>query len=159
LVEKKVSISLPVRTLGHYLKRWGFTPQKSIRKAYEQRPGQVWKWLDTELPAIATRAKVEVGEVRRGYETGPLSDDVASRSYAPRGKTSVVRVPSRRENLSLISAVTQQGKVRWRVFDGALNIQIFLRLLARLTRDAERKVFLILGNLRVHHARPVQGWL
>ncbi len=35
-----------VRTVGKYLKRWGLTPQKPIKKAYEQRPEAVQAWLD-----------------------------------------------------------------------------------------------------------------
>ena len=38
LIEQEYGIKLPVRTVGKYLKRWGFTPQKPIKKAYEQRP-------------------------------------------------------------------------------------------------------------------------
>lgn len=45
LVAQQFGIKLPVRTVGHYLKRWGFTPQKPIRKAYEQRPAAVKAWL------------------------------------------------------------------------------------------------------------------
>jgi transposase len=38
LIEQLYGITLPVRTVGKYLARWGFTPQKPIKKAYEQRP-------------------------------------------------------------------------------------------------------------------------
>jgi transposase len=159
LIEQQFGIKLPVRTVGHYLKRWGFTPQKPIRKAYEQRPAEVKKWLDTEYPAIAARAKAEGAEIHWGDETGLRSDDVRGRGYAPKGQTPVVRVCSNRESLSLISTVTNQGKVRWMVFGGALNAKILIRFLKRLIQDAQRKVFLILDNLRVHHAKVVREWL
>lgn len=159
LVEQQFGIKLPVRTVGHYLKRWGFTPQKPIRKAYEQRPAEVKRWLDTEYPAIAARAKAEGAEIHWGDETGLRSDDVRGRSYAPKGQTPVVRVCSNRESLSLISTVTNQGKVRWMVFGGALNAKILIGFLKRLTQDAQRKVFLVLDNLRVHHAKIVREWL
>lgn len=159
LVHQQFDVKLPVRTVGHYLKRWGFTPQKPIRKAYEQRPAEVRKWLDTDYPKIAQRAKTEGAEIHWGDETGLRSDDVRGRSYAPKGQTPVVRVCSNRESLSLISSVTNQGKVRWMVFAGALNAKILIRFLKRLIRDAQRKVFLIVDNLRVHHAKVVREWL
>jgi len=159
LVAQKLKLKLPVRTVGHYLKRWGFTPQKPIRKAYEQRPEQVKQWLEQDYPAIAARAKAEGAEIHWGDETGLRSDDVRGRGYAPKGQTPVVRVCSRRESFSLISAVTNQGKVRWMVFGGALNAKILIRFLKRLIQDAQRKVFLILDNLRVHHAKIVRQWL
>lgn len=159
LVKAQLGIKLPVRTVGHYLKRWGFTPQKPIKKACEQRPEAVRQWLDEEYPAIAARAKQEGAEVHWGDETGLRSDDVRGRGYAPIGQTPVVRVSNKREGLSLIATVTNQGKVRWQVFEGALNADLLINFFKRLMQDTGRKVFVILDNLRVHHARLVKAWL
>lgn len=159
VIEDRVGIKLPIRTVGEYLKRWGFTPQKPIKKAYEQRPAEVRKWLDEEYPQIAARAKLEGAEIHWGDETGLRSDDVRGRGYAPKGQTPVVRVNNKREGLSIMSTVTNQGKVRWRVFEGAMNADILIDFFKRLIKDAARKVFVILDNLKVHHARRVKDWL
>jgi transposase len=159
LIEQQYGIRMPVRSVGHYLKRWGFTPQKPIKKAYEQRPAEVKAWLEDEYPAIAERAKEEGAEIHWGDETGLRSDDVRGRGYAPKGQTPVIRVCSKRENLSLISTVTNQGKVRWMVFDGALNAATLIGFFKRLIKEAQRKLFLILDNLKVHHAKVVRQWL
>ena len=159
LIENRLGIKLPIRTVGEYLKRWGFTPQKPIKKAYEQRPAEVRKWLDEEYPQIAARAKTEQAEIHWGDETGLRSDDVRGRGYAPKGQTPVVRVNNKREGLSIISTVTNQGKVRWKVFEGAMNADVLIDFFKRLIKDAARKVFLILDNLKVHHARKVKAWL
>jgi transposase len=92
-------------------------------------------------------------------ETGLRSDDVRGRSYAPQGQTPVVRVNSKRQGLSVISSVTNKGKMRWKIFDGALNSDILIDFMKRLVKDAGRKVYLILDNLRVHHSKPVKAWL
>lgn len=159
LIDQQFKIKLPVRTVGTYLARWGFTPQKPIKKAYEQRPSEVKAWLDNSYPVIAERAKAEGAEIHWGDETGLRSDDVRGRSFAPKGQTPVVRVNSKRENVGLISTVTNQGKVRWMVLNGALNSDQLIVFLKRLVKDAKRKVFLILDNLRVHHAKLVKAWL
>ena len=159
LIQDRLGVKLPIRTVGEYLKRWGFTPQKPIKKAYEQRPAEVRKWLDEEYPKIAARAKTEGAEIHWGDETGLRSDDVRGRGYAPKGRTPVVRVNNQREGLSIISTVTNQGKVRWKVFDGAMNADILIDFFKRLIKDAKRKVYLILDNLKVHHARRVKDWL
>ena len=159
LMTDRLGIQLPIRTIGEYLKRWGFTPQKPIKKAYEQRPAEVRKWLDEEYPQIAARAKAEQAEIHWGDETGLRSDDVRGRGYAPKGQTPVVRVNNKREGLSIMSTVTNQGKVRWKVFEGAMNADILIDFFKRLIKDADRKVFLILDNLKVHHARRVKDWL
>lgn len=159
LIEQRFGVRLPVRTMGLYLARWGFTPQKPMKKAYEQSPAAVKKWLDEDYPVIAARAKASGAEIHWGDESGLRSDDVRGRSYAMAGKTPVVRVNNKRHGLSVISSVTNKGQMRWKIFDGALNAAILIDFLRRLTKDAQKKVFLILDNLRVHHAKPVKAWL
>lgn len=160
LIEREYGIKLHVRSVGKYLARWGFTPQKPIKKAYEQRPEAVRKWLDEEYPAIAERAKAEGGEVHWGDETALVNTDVRGRSYAPAGQTPVAyTVGGTRQKLSMIATVTNQGKARWMIIDDAFNADRLIEFMAGLIKDAGRKVFLILDNLRVHHSKPVKAWV
>lgn len=159
LIEIRWGIRLQVRTVGKYLARWGFTPQKPMKKAYEQSPAAVQQWLDTDYPGIARRAKREGAEIHWGDESGLRSDDVRGRGFAPKGHTPVIRVNHKRHGLSIISSVTNKGQMRWKIFDGALNADIFIDFLKRLVKNAPQKVFLIVDNLRVHHSRPVKAWL
>ena len=159
LIWQRFGVRLAVRTMGTYLARWGFTAQKPLRRAYEQDPAAVRRWLRREYPAIAVRAKAEGGAIFWGDETGLRSDDVRGRGYAPPGHTPEVRVNHRRANLGLISAVTNKGELRWMVLDGAIKAPDLLRFLARLVRDADRKVFLILDRLPVHRSAKVRDWL
>lgn len=159
LIEHRLGIRLPVRTMGLYLARWGFTPQKPMKKAYEQSPAAVKKWLDEDYPVIAARAKIEGAEIHWGDESGLRSDDVRGRGFAPKGQTPVIRVNNKRHGLSVISTVTNKGQMRWRIFDGALNTNILIDFLRRLIKGASKKIYLILDNLRVHHAKPVKAWL
>src|SRR5215212_3882981 len=159
LIAHRCGVELAVRTVGKYLARWGFTAQKPIRRAYEQDPAAVRRWLRRDYPAIVAQAKQARGVVVWGDETGLRSDDVRGRSYAPRGRTPVVRVCHRRASLSLISAVTNRGELRWMVVDGAVDAPRFIRLLRRLIRDARRKVFLIVDRLKAHRARLTRDWL
>lgn len=160
LIEQEFGLALAVRTVGEYLKRWGFTPQKPIRRAYEQRPEAVQAWLDQAYPAIAKRAQQEGAEIHWGDETAVVNTDVRGRGYAPQGQTPVAyTVGSNRQKLSMISTVTNQGKTRWMIIDEAFNADRFIEFLRALIKDAGKKVFLIVDNLRVHHAKPVKAWL
>lgn len=152
-------MKLAIRTVGEYLKRWGFTVQKPKKKACEQRPAEVQRWPDEEYSAIHTRAKAENAEIYWGDETGLRNDCQHTRGCAPKGKTPVIGLNAKRESINLISAVTNQGKVRFRCFDGTMNADLLIDFMKRLIKDAQRKVFLILDNLRVHHARKVKAWL
>ena len=158
-IELHYGVWLSIRTVGDYLHRWGFTPQKPVKKAYEQQPERVRKWLDEEYPAIAGRAREESAEIHWGDETGLSSQDNRGRGYAPKGRTPVVYGPGKRFSTSMISAINNQGKLRFMVYEGALRVDTFLKFLRRLIKDAGYKIFLIVDNLRVHHAKKVRQWV
>lgn len=159
LIERECGAKLSVLGVGNYLARWGFTPQKPIKKAYEQRPEAVQAWLNEQYPAIEHRAKAEGGEIHWGDETALVNTDVRGRCYAPAGKTPVTyTMGGTRQKLSMIAPVTNQGKTRWMIIDEAFNSDTLIEFLEALIKDAGKKVFLILDNLRVHHSKPVKAW-
>jgi transposase len=159
LIEQEFGLKLPIRTVGEYLKRWKFTPQKPIKRAYEQRPEAVKQWLDEQYPEIAKRAKAEDAEIHWGDETGIVNTDVRGRGYQPKGQTPVAcAVGGTRHKLSMISTVTNQGKTRWMIVEDAFNSDKLIEFLEALIKDTKKKIFLILDNLRVHHSKPVKAW-
>lgn len=159
LIEQETGLKMPIRTVGEYLKRWGMTPQKPVKQAYEQNPKAVQTWLDEEYPEIHAKAKAESAEIYWGDETGLRNDSQHERGYAPKGKTPVVRLNAKRETSNMISAITNQGKVRFRMYDGTMNADLLIDFCKRLIKSAKRKVILILDNLRVHHAKVFKAWL
>ena len=160
LIEQEFGIKLQVRSIGKYLTRWGFTPQKPIKRAYEQSPEAVQNWLQGEYPAIEQRARAEGAEIHWGDETALVNTDVRGRSYAPAGKTPVaMAIGGTRQKLSMIATVTNQGKTRWMIIDDAFDADKLIEFLQALIKDAGRKVFLILDNLRVHHSKLVKAWV
>lgn len=161
VVGEHFGIDLPLRTISGYLKRWGFSAQKPARRAYEQNPVAVSHWLNSSYPIIAERAKEENAEINWSDETGVEADNYVGRGFAPRGCTPVVRLTgnSHRTRINMISAITNQGKVRFMLYEEKMNSAMFIKFLARLIKDSPRKVFLIVDNLRVHHSKPVKEWL
>ena len=160
LLEARFGLKLPIRTMGEYLKRWGFTPQKPVKKAYEQQPAKVKRWLREEYPAIAAQAKADGAEIHWGDQTGINNQPNAPRGYAPKGRTPTINQRAKRFGFSVMSAVTNRGSARWMVYKGALNAARLIRFMERLVRSMKgRKAYLILDNLRVHHSAPVKAWL
>lgn len=68
------------------------------------------------------------------------------------GKTPVIRLNAKRVTANMISAVSNQGKVRFLVFDDTMIADILIDICKRLIKSAGRKIFLLPDNLRVHHA-------
>lgn len=159
LIRERYGVELAERSMSEYMKRWGFTAQKPMHRAFEQRPAEVLKWKAETYPAIARRAKREGAEILWGDETGVRNDDIRGRSFAKRGSTPIVRVNNKRYGRSIISAISNRGTMRWMVFKGALNVRSFRRFLKRLIKGSIRKIFLILDNLPVHHAKVITPWL
>jgi len=63
LIAEQCDIQMPVRTVGDYLKRWGYSPQRPLKRAYEQDPDAVATWVEEDYPAIEARAKAEGAEI------------------------------------------------------------------------------------------------
>ena len=132
---------MPIRTVGQYLKRWGFTPQKPLTRAYEKNPKAVKKCLNESYPAIAKQAPKKGAQIHWGDETGVLNNAYYHRSYAPAGKTPSIRLAAKREKISMISSVTNQGKVRFMIYEKAMNAKILITFIRRLIKDIEKKYF------------------
>ena len=158
LIEQQLGERLPIRTVGEYLQRWGYTPQKPVRKAYKQDPAAVTEWLEKTYPQIEKRAGQEDGEIHWGDEMGVRSTCQHSRGYARPGNTPELPVSGSRFSVNMISTITNQGKVRWMIYEGKMNAALFIVFLTRLIAGATKKVFLIVDHLSVHEAEAVEQW-
>lgn len=155
LIRRRFRIQLSIWTVGRYLARWGLTPQKPTRRAYEQDPQAVRRWLKREYPAIRTLAKREKGTIFWADETGMRSDHQTGTSFARRGQTPVIPGTGKRFRCNMLSAITNRGHLAFMVFKGKFTTRIFLDFLRRLLRQHSRKVFLILDRHPVHISKVV----
>ena len=159
LIRSLYGIGMPIRTVGHCPKQWGFTPQKPVKRAYERDDRKVREWMEETYPGIVRKASKDGGEIHWGDETGVRSEDQVGRGFAPRGKTPVRHHRGPKEKTNMISTVTNQGKVRFMSYEETMNGAMFTRFLKRLLRDAQRKVPLIVDNLPSHHNKSVKQWV
>lgn len=159
LIRRRWGVALSIWTVGRLLKRWGFTPQKPARRALEQDPAAVQRWLQEEYPAIAAWAKREKAEIYWEDEMGLRSDHVAGRSFAPRGRTPTIVRTGQRFGCNVISAITNRGRLSFRVFRGSFTAKVYLDFLKRLVKQAPRKPFVIADGHPVHKSAMVKRWL
>lgn len=159
MILEKYKIHMPLSTLGYYLARWGFSVQRPVKRAYQQDEQKIQVWLENEFPGISERAKAEDTEIFFGDETGLQNEATCLRGYAPKGKTPIVYTESKRMKINMLSAVSKRGKLRFILYRDNMNADKLIDFMRRLTYDFEKKVFLILDNLRVHHAKKVTAWL
>lgn len=158
-VKRVYQVKLSLQCVSNYMSRWGLTCQRPTKRAYAQDDVRVKSFKEQEYPAIAAQAKKENADIYWGDETGVCNTANYERGYAPKGQPPVLKVETRKERVNMISAITNQGSVRFMVYEGSMTQQRLLIFLRRLVSDAPRKVFLILDNLRVHHGKLVAAWL
>jgi transposase len=162
LLLRKFDLQVSVWTVGRYLRAWDLTPQKPVRRAYEQNPVAVRKWLAEEYPAIRAQARQFKAQIHWLDEMGLRSDHQAGRSYGRRGQTPVVFGTGQRFRCNMISAITNRGRLAFMIFRQRFTTRVFLNFLGRLlrlTRKTRRKIFLIVDGHPVHKARSVRRWL
>lgn len=157
-IQKKHKKTLAPQTISDYIKRWGLSSQRPKKQASEQDAQKIRVWLEEEYPKIQKRAKKERAEIHWADETNINLNTNYQKTYAPVGNTPIAKIPAKKQSFSLVSSLTNQGKLRYMVYKGGMNISLFLTFLKRLSRDTDKKIFLILDNLKVHHAKKVQAW-
>jgi transposase len=159
LIENRFGIRLSRWTVGRYLSGWGFTPQKPIRKAFEQDPEKVRYWLETKYPEIQRMAIRKKAEIYWGDEMGLRSDHATGRSYGRKGQTPVIPGTGQRFKCNMISVITNRGKLYFMIFKEGFSSQMFIEFLKRLVRQIPHFIFLIIDRHPVHRSAPVQKWL
>jgi transposase len=120
----------------------------------------VRRWLAETYPAIRAQARREGGVVLWLDEMGVRSDAAAGRSWAPVGQTPVVKRTGKRFRVNMVSAISNAGRLRFRLFTGSFTGAVFIEFLGRLLRDCGgRRVHLIVDGHPVHRAKLVSAWV
>lgn len=158
-IEMRFGIRYSLGMVGRRLRRWGFTPQRPVTRAYERDDERIRDGLQREYPALRRRAQREKAELYWEDETGLRSDPLTGRSYSPRGKTPVIRNTGKRFGCNIVSAVNNSGKMRFRVFKGNFTQWVMIDFLKRLIRDAQCKIIVIADGHPAHRGRRLQQWL
>ena len=159
LIKHDYDIDMPISTVGKYLQRWEFTSQVPIKRAYERNDAKVTAWLEEDYPKIQKQAQKEDAEIQWADETACVSLPSIIKGYAPKGKTPAMEHTAKRFKINMISSITNRGKLRFMVYEQNMDASVFITFLERLTDSSQKKVFLILDNLRIHHAKLVKAWV
>jgi len=159
LIAQRFGVRVSLMTVGRWLRRWGFTPQKPRRRAWEQDSAEVKRWLEEEYPLVRAEAKREKAEIHWGDEMGLRSDHQAGTSYGRRGETPVIEGTGQRWRCNVISSITNRGTLRFLVFKGRFVSDVFIGFLKRLVRSTARKVYLVVDSHPVHLSRAVDTWV
>ena len=159
LIAREYGIEVSLVTVGRYLKAWGLSPQRPVRRAYERSDAAIARWLKQEYPAIARQAKREKAVIYWGDEMGLRSDHVTGTSYAPVGQTPVVRATGSRFGCNMISAITNKGALAFMVFGGKFKAPVFVEFMKRLLKQLDGRIYLIVDGHPVHKSGEARRFI
>jgi transposase len=159
LIQQMFDIAMPVRTVGEYLKRWGYTPKKPQRHARYQDADEVQEWLEKIYPAIEESAAKEDAEILWCDETGIDANTHVGTGYALVGEPATIEVSSSPCRMNAISAISNEGDLRFMTYAATMTGALFVTFMMKLIAGASRKLYLIADRLPAHEAAVVDDWV
>jgi hypothetical protein len=129
--------------VGRLLKDLHWTPQQPLKRAIQRDEVALDRWRDEVWPDLPRRARRErrtlVLEDESDFDLLPGVD----KTYAPEGPTPVLREKQTRDHLSVMGAMTQEGRALIMARPESLNGMHCIEFLPHLLRVAGERLLVI----------------
>ncbi|MEY6434302.1 IS630 family transposase, partial [Thioalkalicoccus limnaeus] len=159
LIERELGIRLSKSSISRLLGHLGLSPQRPIYKSYKQDPRKVDQYLTETFPEAVAHARQIGAEIYFVDEAAVRSDAHRGTTWGPIGETPVVEDSGGRFSLSVISAVSPRGDMRFSFIEERMDSKRFIAFLKKLRKDAGKPILVITDNARYHHSRETQRFV
>ena len=159
LIKIKFAVNYSGVQVGRLLKEIGFSKQKPLERAYQQNPEKVSEWLTTTYPSIKKEAKKEKREIYFSDEAGFHATAQYGTTWAPKGETPIIKSTGQRQKINCISAINNQGKLRFMLYDEKFTATVFIQFLKRLMHKQKKAITIIVDGHRAHFTKAVKEYV
>jgi transposase len=156
LIKEKFGVEYTLQGVGKLLGRLGLSPQRPLRRAYQQNPDAVQQWKTVEYPKIREEAKKAGASIFFADEASVRSTHHSGTTWAPVGRTPTVFKTGARYSVNMISAISPQGEIHFDLFEGKMNSERFIGYLKKLLADITGPIFLIIDGVSYHKSKAVK---
>lgn len=160
LIEREFGVVLSLSSVGRLLRSIGLSPQRPLWRAYQADPEAVQLWKTEVFPQIRAEAKAAKALVFFGDEAAVRSDYHGGTTWGEVGLTPVVSSSGARHRVNMISAVSPQGKLHFRLVDTNVDADAFIAYCEALRDDYwGRVIYLIVDGHSAHRATKTKEWV
>ncbi len=159
VIEEEFGVTYHKDHVGRLLKDLGWAPQTPITRAAQRDESAIGWWRDVTWPDLRGQA----GRERRALvfvdEAGFYLLPGVVRTYAPAGRTPVLRAKLTRDHLSVMGGMTPAGRVYTLVRQEPLNGLHAVEFLAHLLRVAGGRLLVIWDGSPIHRRAAVTDFV
>ncbi|MDI6721609.1 MAG: IS630 family transposase, partial [Candidatus Aenigmarchaeota archaeon] len=162
VMRQKTGKKLHTTNVMRWLKKWGMTNQKPKRRATQQDEEAVKKWLANEWPRIKAHKKRWQALLYFQDESGVSLTAVMGKTWAPKGKTPIVKVTGKRGGICVTSAISPAGHMVFRIEKPKerINSGKHIEFLEQIMKShPRRKIIVIEDRAPPHIAKKVDAFV
>jgi len=158
LLEQRFGIQLSETTVGRYLHEFNLSPQVPDFQAQEKDPEAVRFFLEEKFPQIAALARKMGATIYFGDESGCRANEHWGRTWGVVGERPVLTSTGQRYGLNMISAISPEGQLRFKVFEKSIGSAEVIEFLQALLQESDRPIIALLDNHRIHFSAAVRDF-
>lgn len=159
VIQQKLAVKYHVHHIARLLKKINWSRQKPMRRATQRNEAAITHWRVADWPKILSEAATAGQTVVFMDEAGFRLLPALVRTYAPRGQTPIMKVPLSYDHLSVLGALTLDGKIFTWVQDQSVKGKNVVRFLKHLLAHISGNIVLIWDNLPAHRSQAVKNFL
>jgi transposase len=159
VIEREFGVRYHKDHVGRMLKGLGWTPQQPIKRAIQRDDEAIRRWRDETWPGLRRRALRERRTLVLEDESGFYLLPGVVKTYAPEGLTPVLREKQTRDHLSVMGAMTPEGRVYTLIRPESLNGQHAIEFLLHLLRVAGERLLVIWDGSPIHRRAEVKEFV